>query len=638
MAGVSAVVDALVVPVLALGALGYLALAVYISRRSPQSFVGFFLFLIGMLVTGSVLSLSQSDLNVFGIGRVIAYFSAGFMPVVFYAIYRQYIEAPPSRWLLLVLSIIPTVTTLLALTNPLHYLIWEPHYTEAGLTILQRTDKAWFTRAHAPFAYGLFGFTVIAMASRLPSIAPAHRRTVAILVFCAVVPFAASIVNTFLGVGDADAPVLAFTLSALLPVFAYVSLRLRVHDFNPVAYQTLFDHVRDPIIVLDKDDRIICANRHAAELLCRSERQLLGHKLWEEIPEARELFKKAVEMDRTQTLMLKNSHAYEISVAPLIDSMGNSQGTVVVCRDVTERRRAQAKLANSEHLVRTLIETSSNGILRFGRNGEDGDNRFQCILANPAAGAFLDRPADSLVGTPLDELRQIDPARLQEHFVKETPAGHLSYEVEYDADAGNRWLRVVAEPIGDDFSVTVIDITERKRDQDRMLEDAVRDPLTGVFNRRGFEQIAAQCIRKEERAAVLYLDLNHFKRVNDEFGHPAGDALLKAFSNRLQHCLRPEDLLGRLGGDEFAIVLPGVTRGEAMRIADRFVAAASESYIIQGTEIECTASVGIALMPHHGEDLWHLVSVADQAMYTAKAAARGESAEGAVQVEVAIAS
>ena len=200
------------------------------------------------------------------------------------------------------------------------------------------------------------------------------------------------------------------------------------------------------------------------------------------------------------------------------------------------------------------------------------------------------------------------------HFDSES--GHttaVSFEASAETSEGEAWLRIVGEPVGEDFSVTLIDITQRKRNEDKMLADALRDPLTGVLNRRGFEKEGAASVRNSSLGAVLYLDLNQFKSINDRFGHQAGDALLKAFGHRLEFCLRPEDILGRLGGDEFAIVLPGVSVEDA-------------KHIIQGQEIQCTASVGISLMPKHGEELWHLISVADQAMYNAKSISPDEAA------------
>jgi diguanylate cyclase (GGDEF)-like protein len=228
---------------------------------------------------------------------------------------------------------------------------------------------------------------------------------------------------------------------------------------------------------------------------------------------------------------------------------------------------------------------------------------------------------------PLDKLHQLDPDKLIAHFNDESGRrSTVSFEASTETADGRAWLRISGEPIGEDFSVTLIDITQRKRNEDKMMADALRDPLTGVLNRRGFEKEGKKSVHAYATGAVLYLDLNQFKSINDRFGHQAGDALLKAFGHRLEFCLRPEDILGRLGGDEFAIVLPGVSVDDAKHIAERLVVTASEAYIIQGQEIRCTASVGIALIPKHGEELWHLISVADEAMYNAKSISQEDAA------------
>lgn len=635
--------DTILRPFFAVAALIYIGLGFRVSRSAPEfanDIIAFFLTLLGLYVAGAAFSHNTTDAGVYSAGRMLTFSTSGFLPLVFYLIYREFTVGAPRMVLIAILSIIPIATTGLAMTNSMHNMLWSVIATGEGLRVTDVNEHFWFRQVLSPYMFGLAGYAIVALLGRLPTIAVAHQKTVLVLVGSAIFPFVVSFGNTILGIGPVEFPFTALTLALMLPAFAYTALRIRFYEFSPFAYQTLFDHVRDPIIVIDSYECIVCANKSAQKFLGASESELIGQHLWQEFEEARAVLHQARELDLTQTLRMNKDQIYELSVQPLTGSQGQSLGMVVVCRDVTERRKAQMRLAESEQLIRTLIETSSNGILRFSRGRDEKGTRFRCIFANRSAESFLGDGAGTLVGMPLDKLTQIEPEKLIEHFTTvNDERATISIETVAELAAGERWLRVVGEPVGEDFSVTIVDITQRKQNENKMLADALRDPLTGVLNRRGFEQEGVQRVRSNSQGAVLYLDLNQFKSINDRFGHRAGDALLKAFGHRLEFCLRPEDVLGRLGGDEFAVVLPGVSVDDAKHVAARVMQTAQEAYIIQGQEIKCTASVGIALMPRHGEELWHLVSVADEAMYNAKAQGFSEAANDyAAYIESATAS
>jgi diguanylate cyclase (GGDEF)-like protein/PAS domain S-box-containing protein len=180
--------------------------------------------------------------------------------------------------------------------------------------------------------------------------------------------------------------------------------------------------------------------------------------------------------------------------------------------------------------------------------------------------------------------------------------------------------------------VQLLDISERKKKDDLLFQAARVDPVTGYGNRHALSTRLAHEVGKAAAAgrecAVLFIDLDKFKRVNDSFGHAAGDELLRSAAGRLHKLLRPDDVLARFGGDEFIIVIPDLAPRSAEQVAvdcaDAIIAAMGRGFELSYHTISVTASIGIACYPNHGVDSDTLVRNADIAMYEAKKAGRGE--------------
>ncbi|HUF19366.1 MAG TPA: diguanylate cyclase [Burkholderiales bacterium] len=177
---------------------------------------------------------------------------------------------------------------------------------------------------------------------------------------------------------------------------------------------------------------------------------------------------------------------------------------------------------------------------------------------------------------------------------------------------------------------------ESERNNNRMLEAlALHDPLTGLANRRLLGDriltALAQVRRSKGCMAVMYLDLDGFKQVNDTLGHGAGDMLLKIIAARLKQTVREEDTVSRLGGDEFVIALPHIrSAGDAARMARKIIDAVSQPCEIEGKTVSTTASVGVGIYPAHGEDVETLMQSADRALYAAKRAGKNGYRVGGV--------
>jgi diguanylate cyclase (GGDEF)-like protein len=192
------------------------------------------------------------------------------------------------------------------------------------------------------------------------------------------------------------------------------------------------------------------------------------------------------------------------------------------------------------------------------------------------------------------------------------------------------WEDISISPINDDegrithYVAVKEDISERKRQEEQAWRLANYDSLTGLINRHYFlarlEQVGSEAQRYDKGFALLFIDLDGFKQVNDTLGHDAGDALLQEAAHRLRECVRESDTVARLGGDEFTIIMPNVDEPDAVEVlAKKVLASLGMTFSVRGYDARISASIGMAAFPAHGSDSDTLLKHADRAMYTAKA-------------------
>jgi diguanylate cyclase (GGDEF)-like protein/PAS domain S-box-containing protein len=325
--------------------------------------------------------------------------------------------------------------------------------------------------------------------------------------------------------------------------------------------------------------------------------------------------------------------AVSVSVSPIQDDNGVLIGYACIARDISERVRVEAALGESERALSTLMSNLPGMAYRW-RNDANWTSEFTsegCFeltglhTQEIAAGAVLYR----------DLIHTDDRARVWENTATALEVGE-PFTREYRlclANGDEKWVWEQGRGVSaEDASFValegfILDITERKRTEEALGHQAHHDALTNLPNRvllrERLERAIVQCDRTNDNLALLVLDLDRFKDVNDTLGHQYGDQLLQEVASRLEQTLAPSDTVARLGGDEFAVLLPGVDFEVAHQRAGALVAALSAPYSLQGYRIEAGASVGIVLSPEHGLDADALLRRADVAMYVAKQAGGG---------------
>ncbi|HET8897678.1 MAG TPA: sensor domain-containing diguanylate cyclase [Rhodanobacteraceae bacterium] len=292
-----------------------------------------------------------------------------------------------------------------------------------------------------------------------------------------------------------------------------------------------------------------------------------------------------------------------------------------------EFEHQRRRLAGLSQFRESVIDNASIWI-----NVLDADARV--TVWNQAAEAISGYPRDAVIGRA-DIWSQLYPdadyrARISAKVMAILDQGEevSGYETTIRCRNGQRRImswnsRRFHDEHGAAGSIAIgLDVTERKRMQETLEKLAAQDPLTGLYNRRKLEAMADQSIRQEAPLALLWIDVDHFKRINDLLGHHAGDEVLRQLATLLRQHIRDQDCAARYGGDELVVALAGSDTARALELAERLQQCIAAADILADYREPITVSIGVASHPEHGSSVAAVSAAADMAMYQAKRAGR----------------
>lgn len=308
------------------------------------------------------------------------------------------------------------------------------------------------------------------------------------------------------------------------------------------------------------------------------------------------------------------------------DSQGNALGAVVAMHDITDQKKIELELLAKQALLRSITDSIPAGVAYV-----DKDQRYQ--YCNQQYHSIYNKPATSIVGCTKLDVFGAEIYKGLEAFINAALAGELvAFERQQVINDKLFYLdvrfipdkAVAADVAG--FYVVVWDITEQKNRELEYKRQASIDPLTGVYNKSFIVELLKQEIKKHketnENIAIMFLDIDYFKKINDNYGHLVGDEAIRFFAEKVKNTLRKKDYIGRFGGDEFLLVLPAIdTLLSVERLAVKILKSIAPPLKIGALTLRLSTSIGIAF--GRGATTTMLLNLADEAVYEAKAAGRG---------------
>lgn len=412
-------------------------------------------------------------------------------------------------------------------------------------------------------------------------------------------------------------------------------------------FQGLFEASPDALVVVDTEGRIALANRQTEKAFGYSRLELIGQsmdcllveRLRNSHLQQRLLYQDAphqLSMGTALALIGRRRDGSEFPLDILLRPVHSSSGKQILAavRDTTERDATLAALHEARERGRVTLESIGDAVLSI-----DTDGKLDYL--NKGAEQMVGWSRDEALGRPLAQIFQIG-----EHNARDTVLVPLEHAIRENPDLGMTRLSVLSHRDGSEVSIeyTVApirdkagkatgmmvvfrDISKTREMAHQMAYLAQHDFLTNLPNRMLLSDRLTQAIGSAERngaqLAVLFLDLDHFKHINDSLGHGIGDRLLESVAKRLAACVRRSDTVSRVGGDEFVILLAEIEHADDAAISARkLIDALGGTHQIAGHALQVSTSIGISVYPYHGQDAETLVKNADLAMYHAKDSGR----------------
>jgi diguanylate cyclase (GGDEF)-like protein/PAS domain S-box-containing protein len=399
--------------------------------------------------------------------------------------------------------------------------------------------------------------------------------------------------------------------------------------------RALLDDLPEAVVVLASDGRLREANLHALQLTGRTRDDLLGHYFTELFrPADRAALVELWQQMRAGTAMSSPTLLFELPggghvllAADANVPIRDPDRVVVALRDVTDQVNEASRLEKARERFRLAFHNAPTGMALSTTVGG------VIIDVNDSLIRMLARPRVELVGSTIESITHPD----DRHRLAQLEQGGLSdverYHVEkryLRGDGGTVWARtwisVMDDGEGDTLAIAHIeDVTEQKHSAERLEWAASHDGLTGLPNRFRFLERLGMYLQNAEPGsiAVLFIDIDNFKVINDSLGHDAGDQVVRATSERLRAIVRDRDMLGRFGGDEFIVMLRDISGGyDPLEVAQRLRAEIARPLEVDGAELFVTASIGITVSDREGVTTSEMLRDADAAMYRAKARGR----------------